>query len=80
MEGSGIDGWSLGVKATYATTTATYILLGQSNAMTGDVIHEETKNGAGNVCELLAGNYSIVATGTGKNADTTTLDALYGFG
>jgi len=42
LEGSGIDGWSLGVEATWTTI---YIVIGQSNAITGDVTHEETKLG-----------------------------------
>ena len=81
LTGSGIDGWSLGVQHTYATASATVMVLGQSNAITGDVVHEEKKGGSYNVCSVLSGNYSIVATGTGTDgAAKLVMSGLYGFG
>ena len=76
LVGSGIDGWSLGVKAHWVSVN---IILGQSNAITGDAIHEETKLGFMDTCSVLTGNYSIVATGTGVTVAEVALTAQLGF-
>ena len=77
LVGSGIDGWSLGVYAEYKTNV---FYLGQSNAVTGDVIHEEKKMGFYGTCKVLSTLYSITATGTGVNANTIEFGAYYGLG
>ena len=77
LVGSGIDGWSLGVKAKWVSPVNA--ILGQSNAITGDAIHEETKLGFMDTCSVLTGNYSIVATGLGVTVAEVALTAQLGF-
>lgn len=77
LVGSGINGWSLGV---YGLYHATPFYIGQSNTVTGDVVHKVKKGGVYSSCKMLSNHYSITATGKGINAGTTSFGSLYGLG